>query len=516
MTEGAVPENSRETLAPNLRGPKQGAAEVSFFESDHLLPDLSRRSARGGVLTLAAQAVKFLLQMGSTVVLARLLSPADFGLFAMVTAVTGFVFLFKDAGLSLATIQQNRITHEQVSMLFWVNVSISILLMIVTSAMAPLIAWFYDDQRLIWMTLVISGSFILGGFSVQHQALLRRQMAFRRLALIDIVAMLCGVVAAIVIGLATRSYWALVAMPVVIMLATAVGVWLACPWVPGPPRRAHGTGAMLRFGGTLTGFNVVNYFSRNVDNVLTGWWLGATALGFYSKAYSLLLLPINQINGPFSTVMLPALSRLQNDPQAFRKLYLEVIQGIAWLGMPTITLLALHAGSIVPLVLGDQWLPAVPVFQLLAPAALMATTNVAGSWSVIPVGRPDKELKLALVTSPCFVLAICIGLPFGIEGVAIAVSLSRVLLKLPSLGYCYSGTALKVADFLRAIAQPAAVCVLMALLHYALVYRWPLELSMPLLAAFLTEAAVAGVCFLVSPSSRRLLSMLGKKPSLPS
>ncbi|MBS3805306.1 MAG: lipopolysaccharide biosynthesis protein [Oleiphilaceae bacterium] len=481
-----------------------------LFSIDHLIGDLNRRTVRGGVLTLAAQGIKFILQMVSTIVLARYLSPADFGLVAMVTAVTGFVMLFKDAGLSMATVQREEITHSQISALFWINVAISIGLMILTACLAPAIARLYNEPQLHGITFAIAATFIFGGLSVQHQALLRRQMQFRLLALIDIAAMLTGVGAAIIIGVLTRSYWALVAMPAGIVIATCLGVWIACPWIPGAPRRAKGLRPMLKFGSMLTGFSVINYFARNVDNILTGWWLGASALGLYSKAYGLLLLPINQINAPFSNVMIPALSRLQNNPEAFQKLYMQMIGGIAWLGMPAITILALHADSIIRLVLGNQWLAAVPVFQLLTPAALMATTNVAGSWAVVPIGRADKQLKLSLVTSPCFVLAVCVGLPFGIEGVAISVSVSRVLLKLPSLAYCYSGTALRVRDFLAAITYPTIVCVCLALVHFPLLSLLGQDARNSHVMVFVIQLVLIALCFTLSSGPRALMAV-GRK-----
>lgn len=511
------PADTLETESEIRRGgdvlKSDGSASTNdrLFRIDHLISDLNRRTLRGGALTLAAQGIKFVLQMVSTIVLARLLSPADFGLVAMVTAVTGFVMLFKDAGLSMATVQREKITHSQISALFWINVAISIGLMILTACLAPIIAKFYNEPQLQGITFAIAATFIFGGLSVQHQALLKRQMQFRLLALIDIAAMLTGVAAAIIIGVLTRSYWALVAMPAGIVIATCLGVWIACPWNPGAPQTAKGLKPMLQFGGMLTGFSVINYFARNVDNVLTGWWLGATALGLYSKAYGLLLLPINQINAPFSSVMIPALSRLQNKPEAFQKLYMQIIGGIAWLGMPAITILALHADSIIRLVLGNQWLSAVPVFQLLAPAALMATTNVAASWAVVPTGRADKQLKLSLVTSPCFVLAVCIGLPFGIEGVAIAVSVSRVLLKLPSLAYCYSGTALRVRDFLAAVSYPTILCVCIALIHFPLLSLLGQDNGDSHLMVFVIQLTLIGFFFTFSPGPRALMALARKQ-----
>lgn len=495
----------RRAIATNCSmAPAQPMKGIDPFETDDLLDDIDGRSLRGGALTLAAQGVKFALQLISTVFLARLLAPADFGLVAMVTAVTGCIALFKDAGLSLATVQRKEITRAQISTLFWANVAISLGLVAITLLLAPAIASLYSEPRLALITVVISSGFFLSGLSVQHQALLRRRMRFSALAIIDIVAMASGVAAALTVGLATGSYWALVAMPLTTAATTTVGVWIACPWLPSAPRRGTGVRTMLRFGGTVAACNLVNYVARNIDNVLTGWWLGAVALGHYSKAYSLLLLPIHQINAPFSSVMVPALSRLQHEPDGFRRLYMDTISLVAWLGMPPIMFLAIHAEAVILAVLGEQWLPAVPIFQLLAPAALMAATNIAGGWALIPLGRADKELRLALVTAPCFALAIAAGLPFGIVGVAIAVSVSRVLMKIPALAYCYAGTPLRIGDFLHAIAQPGIICIAMLVID-----RVASAIALQPWLAALLEVTLATGAFLRSGAWRRLHQLIG-------
>lgn len=188
------------------------------FHTDHLKADIKGRSVRGGAVTMVAQICKFILQMGSTIVLARLLTPQDYGLVGMVTAVTGFIAALKDMGLSMATVQKAEINHSQVSTLFWVNVALSLFLAVVTAALAPFIAEFYDEPRLSLITLVLASGYIFGGLSVQHQALLNRQMRFTSLAIIDITSMLLGIATAIVLGWYQTGVWALVFM----QLATGV------------------------------------------------------------------------------------------------------------------------------------------------------------------------------------------------------------------------------------------------------------------------------------------------------
>jgi PST family polysaccharide transporter len=257
------------------------------FCTEHLQADLKGRSIRGGAVTLTGQGCRFALQTGSIVILARLLTPGDFGLIAMVTAITGFIASFKDAGLSMATVQREKIDHAQVSTLFWINVVLSTAMMLLIAVLAPAIAWLYGEPRLVWLTLGLAGSFIFAGLAVQHQALLRRQLRFRAL-----VAIL--------------------------------------------PRRGCGVRSMLAFGGNLTVSHVVNNGARNLDNVLIGSVWGASLLGAYSKAYQLLLLPFQQFASPVTAVALPVLSRLQGDPQRFRRYFRGGIMLLTALGMPLV------------------------------------------------------------------------------------------------------------------------------------------------------------------------------------
>ena len=159
------------------------------IKTDHLLANLKRRTISAGVVTRSSQAAKFLLSLGSIVVLARLLTPRDFGLVAMVTAVTGFLAMFRHAGLTTPTVQREQITHAQVSNLFWINLALSALCALILAALSPALAWFYHDSQVTYITLALSTTFLIGGFRVQHLALLKRQMRFKAIAVIEVGSM---------------------------------------------------------------------------------------------------------------------------------------------------------------------------------------------------------------------------------------------------------------------------------------------------------------------------------------
>ncbi|MGL4620756.1 lipopolysaccharide biosynthesis protein [Chroococcidiopsis sp.] len=442
-----------EPLPESLKTSSEQSDRDRHFRTDHLNADLKKRSVRGGAVTLVAQACKFTLQIGSTVILARLLAPQDYGLVGMVTAVTGFVALFKDMGLSMATIQKAEINHQQISNLFWVNIAVSLLLTLVTCAIAPVVAVFYNEPRLTLITVVSAIGFLFGGLTVQHQALLNRQMRFTALAAIDIVAMGFGVVSALVLARYGAGYWALVVMQIAIAIGQMGGAWLLCSWRPSLPQRHANIRELLTFGSHLTGFNVINYFARNLDNILIGRSWGAGQLGLYSKAYGLLLLPLQQINAPITAVAIPSLSRLQADPQQFRNYYLKAVSLVMFLTLPLVILSIAISEEVVTLILGSQWREASFLFRFLGVAAIFQPLCNTAGWLYIATGKTDRMLKWGVFASSLTVVSFFIGLPYGARGVALCYAVAMLLQVYPCMYYATRGLEITTRELFSAIAQ---------------------------------------------------------------
>ncbi|MFM2314267.1 MAG: hypothetical protein RLZZ04_3543 [Cyanobacteriota bacterium] len=426
----------------------------NYFDTNHLEENLKRRSVRGGVVTIVAQASKFVIKLGSTAVLARLLVPEDYGLIGMATVIIGFVEYFKDLGLSAATIQQDKINHQQVSTLFWINVAVGFLVALGVALLAPVVALIYQEPRLRGITLCLAINFFFSGLTVQHQALLQRQMDFTSLAKIEIFAMISGIVGSIIAAYYGAGYWSLVILQLVTVVSNLLGVWFFCRWRPALPSRDADIGSMLNFGRDLTGFNILNYFSRNLDNFLIGRVWGAQELGLYAKAYQLVLLPINQINVPVNRVALPALSRLQNDPVRYQKYYERALLAITFLGMPLVMFLCVCADQVILLLLGKQWLNVIPIFQFLIPAAFIGTFNLATGWVYQSLNRNDRQLRWGIFSSMINVIIFLVAIRWGALGVAAAYGLSRIVIVAPSIIYCYQGTWLKLTDFVSIIFLP--------------------------------------------------------------
>lgn len=477
------------------------------FRTDHLTADLKGHTARGGIVTVASQGVKFFLAMAATVVLARLLTPQDYGLVGMVAVVTGFISMFKDLGLSAATIQKEEVTDDQISTLFWINVGLSVGVMLLTVAIAPGVAWFYGEPRLTMITVGFSAGFLFGGFTVQHEALLRRQMRFSALASIEIISIVAGMVGAIVLAWRGAAYWALVSAQLVQGFAYAIGIWIVCGWRPARPVRYSGVRSMLAFGGNLTGFHIVNYFARNLDNMLIGRFWGSAQLGLYAKAYQLLMLPIDQINEPITSVAVPALSRLTEFPERYRRAYGRLLEKIAMLTMPLMAFMIVTSDWFVLLLLGPRWAEVSRIFALLGIAGMIQPICNTSGWLFISQGRTHHMFQWGLIGSTIVVISIVAGLPWGAVGVASSYSITFLLIVAPLLFWFVGREGpVRTMDFYRVIAPSA--CAAMFVLAALFVFRKWAPISQPfvrLLLSFLIACVTTVVVLASLPAGRRSL-----------
>jgi PST family polysaccharide transporter len=423
-------------------------------------------------VAILSQGLKFVITIGATSVMARLLTPQDYGLVGMVAFVTGFVSMYKDLGLAAATIQKKEISADQISTLFWVNVLLSFAIALLTAAIAPLVSWFYGEPRLTWITVVSAVGFIIGGLAVQHEALLRRQMRYFALAIISLISIATGYGVGIVMAWRGFDYWALVSSQLAVVATGTLLTVILCRWMPGLPKRNTGVRSMIKFGGNLTGFTTINYFSRNLDNLLIGRFWGAQQLGLYSRAYQLMALPIDQINEPVSSVAVPSLSRLTDSPESYRRAYLRMLEKIALLTMPGVALMIVTSDWIIRIVLGEQWMGATQIFVLLGITALFQPIANTTGWLLISQGRTNHMLQWGFISGPIIMIAIVAGLPWGAVGVAVAYAFTRVGVVDPLL-YWFVGREgpVRAMDFYKTIA-PFVFASLCALLASFAFRRW--------------------------------------------
>ncbi|NIQ13803.1 MAG: oligosaccharide flippase family protein [Candidatus Dadabacteria bacterium] len=373
--------------------------------------------------------------MVSVIVLARLLTPVDFGLVAMVTSLYMILGDIGILGLSDATVQREKINHDQISTLFWINVSVCLLLTLVLIALAPLIAWFYDEPRLKMVSVFIATIFILTGVSTQHLALLKRNMKFKSIAVNEIAAATISGILAIIIAWLGGGYWSIVARRISLTGVTAIGVWILCGWRPGLPLIGSGIRPMIKYGINALGGGTIYNFSKSLDRILIGWMHGGKSLGYYDRANHLFVLPLNLLTFPLSSVVLPALSRLQNDHARYRQFYLKALSNIALIGMPVGVILSLNAIDLVKLLLGQKWIEAAKFLSIFGVGLGVALTYYTCGWLHLSIGRAERYFRWNVVAFIITALLFFIGLPFGALGVAIAYTVSFYILIGPGLWY---------------------------------------------------------------------------------
>jgi PST family polysaccharide transporter len=428
--------------------------------------DLKAKTIRGGLARICAQGASLVLRVGSVIVLARLLSPKEFGLVGMVTAFTGMLALFRDFGLSSAAVQSTTITAEQSSTLFWINVLLGAGLGLATLAMAPAIAAFYHEPQLFGVTAVLAAGFLFNAAGIQHSALLQRQMRFTALAVISVVSLAVGT--AIAIGGAEGGYghWALVAMTITSPLIATIGFWVTTGWVPGMPRRRAGIRSMMRFGGSLTLSGLLVYIGYNAEKVLIGRFWGADAIGIYGRAYQLINIPTENLNSAVGEVAFAALSRLQDDAVRLRSYFLKGLSVVLGLTLPVTIACALFADDVVFVVLGPEWKDAVAIVRFLAPTiAIFAIINPLG-WLIFAIGLVARSVKAGPVLASLMITSYVMGLPYGPKGVAFAYSAVLTLWLIPHILWCVHGTVISLQDVLLAASGPLASGVLAGVLAF--------------------------------------------------
>jgi O-antigen/teichoic acid export membrane protein len=351
---------------------------------------------------------------------------------------------------------------------------------------------------------------VLAGLSVQHGALLRRQMRFSVQSAIDLVSLVLGIAAAVTSAWLGAGYWALVYQQLVQQAVAAAGAWLACGWRPGPPAGFAGVRPLILFGSGLTRFNVLNYLSRNLDNVIIGRVAGATALGLYVKAYALLMLPVDRIRGPVSSVVVPALSRLQHDDIRFERYFLKAMTSVVALGMPVVAFSFVFAEDAILVVLGPQWRDSITLFRVLAPAAFLETFNTVGSWACLPLGKSRRLIRWQMFATLVMVTSFLIGVRWGALGVAGAFTASTIVLRLPGVAYLLRGSPVSTLKLLRALARPAAASIGAAVV--LLPFRAALSVRLGRLELLLSAVPVFcglyAALWLVMPGGREALGDL--------
>jgi PST family polysaccharide transporter len=438
----------------------QSSAQNVYFDDNEAREGLAKQSLRSGAFSVFSKALNVIIHLGSTIVLARLLLPEDFGLFAMVAALTGFAPALIDLGTKDAAVQKSRITHDEISALFWLSAVIGVVLTLTVAVCAPLIASFYHEPRLEKIAQVWALIFTISALSNQHIALLRRALMFQKIGMIEVGANLVGAGGAIWMALAGYGYWALVFKPMFTALFTLLGVGLSCRWVPKFPRYSAGVREMLTFGVQITAFATIDYFGRALDRVGLGYVSGAQSLGYYQNACLAYENPLSTVVIPLHSVAVATLSKLRNNLDELRKGWSTALSSLCFFAMPAFVILAVTGQDVVILLLGEKWFYAGTLLSVIALRGPAHVVERSQGWLHVAAGRTDRWMRWGIVSFCVQVIALFCGMPFGTMGIAIAYTVCPYLLFMPAIVYSGVPFGIGTSHLLKAVGPQliASVC----------------------------------------------------------
>ena len=388
---------------------------------------LRKKTVKGLTWLGMAQAGKQAYQFAITAVLARLLSPDDFGLLGMATVFIGFVTIFGEMGVSSALIQKQDADDHHLSSAFWLNIATGLVLTVIFWAAAPLIAAFYDKPKLTLILQFSSLNFIFASFTVIQQAILMKEMDFKSLAIRDIGAVVASGVIGVSLAYAGFGVWALVYQFLTFTLFNSILLWIFSKWRPGFTFSLSAIKDIFNFSANMTGFLVLNYFARNVDYLLIGKFLGAEALGYYTLAYKLMLVPLRNISEVIGKVMFPAFSRIQDDLDKVRTAYQKMVKAISLVTFPMMLGLFAIAPEFVNVVFGQKWEPVIMLLRIFCFCGMFQSIGTTVGNILLSQGRADLHLKLQILGTAIVIGSILIGLRWGINGVAFCYTVQTVV-----------------------------------------------------------------------------------------
>ncbi|MFH4455589.1 lipopolysaccharide biosynthesis protein [Vibrio alginolyticus] len=492
---------------------KNASAEVLSVDKSEV-----GNKARKGVKWAGLQIIlRNFLSLGTTAILARLLSPSDFGLVGMVATLTALLSVFSDMGLSWATIQKKQLSTIQVSNLFWINTFVGGVLWGVCIVSASNVANFYNQVELINITIALGAGFLLSGLAAQPIALLNRSMNYKAVAQIEIFAMVVGAVAALISAFNDFGYWALVVQSLVNQFMRAILALLISQISLSKPQRNVGTKSLIQFGGLLAINGLLIYFARNFDSILIGKYWGIEDLGYYNRAYFLMLLPSMLATGILTKLMVPSLSALQGDKERFGNAYRRSLRMVAFFGCPMALGLLLTVDEMVLLVYGEEWQPVIPMLMWLGIASITQPLYNTTGWLFTAAGKAKSYLWLTVISGLVLVIAFFIALPSGALGIARAYGLVMgLIIFIPAMWLAHKVAGLNFRQSCSYVF-PVFLCLVgMAITVIGIDYfvgtldfSWQLKLATKIAVGVFSYSFLA-LIFMKSFIKKELFSMFNK------
>jgi O-antigen/teichoic acid export membrane protein len=436
---------------------------MRIVESPEGSPTLTRQALSGTAWSSVTTAGRQILTLASVATVARILGPRAYGVMGMANLLIVFILNFRDLGTGSAIIQRKNLTSALLSSLFWVNFSFGFLLSLLVAVTSPLMAKFFKTPELVPILCVLGVSFWLISCGITHNSLLVREMRFRALAAVDLTAAVTQYLVALTLAYNGYGVWALVYANLANSVMTSTGYWIAANWRPSWQFALGEVKSIAKYSLNLSGFAVVNYFSRNADNITVGKVLGQAPLGAYQMAYNLMLAPIQNISSVIAQATFPAFARIQDDDERFRAAYTRSCMLIALISFPVLAGMGVVADPLIRTVIGNKWVAAIPVFQILAPVGIFQSIYTTVGLIFMAKTKTDILFQWGVVSSSILVASFLIGIRWGILGVATAYCIAFIFVTMiPGFLIAFKLIDLRLPKFALALTPQFAITALMA------------------------------------------------------
>ncbi|MGB5847627.1 MAG: MOP flippase family protein [Ignavibacteriaceae bacterium] len=427
---------------------------------------IAKDAVKGVKWVSVSQLGRQIIQYTTTIILIALLTPSDFGLMAMAIVIIGFLEIFKDLGTAAAIIQNQNLSEESLSSIFWVNVGFGSLVAILVFLTAPLGAEFFNNYKVENILKVLSISFIFSSFSIVHKKLLEKELKFDLLAKIELIGVTIGAVVGITLALLEFGVWSLVFQSLSIAVFTTSLLWITNSWKPKFYFSYLKIKPIISYSLNLLGYNVFNYFVRNADYLIIGKYLGERELGHYYLAYKIMLYPLQNISLVVSRVLFPIYSKIQNDNERFRKIYTKVANAISFLTFPLmISVFALSDLFTVTFFI-DKWDTALIalLLMILAPVGLIQSIATTTGSIYQAKGKTDWMFRWGVISGVIYISGFIIGLNWGVIGMAVSYLISSIILLYPVFAIPFKLIELKFINFTKVFTNVFSFSLIMGII----------------------------------------------------
>ena len=400
-------------------------SDTEASSSGSMTSRVLRGAGWAGFSQVAVQVTRMLV----AIVVARLISPSDYGLAALAMVYAAFGLVFSDLALSAALIQRKHLTEDDRSTAFWVTTASGVVLMVVGFALSGVVSGLYGEPELQPLFAVLSVSFLLSALGSTQQALMMRDMQFRVVETRTIIGSLAGAPVAVALAVAGAGPLAIICQQIAVAGITSALLWRASSWRPSWRFSRASLRSLWSFSGFLVLHRLCYYTQQNADNLIIGRAVGAAAVGAYAIAYNVMLAPASRIGGTLQRVLAPAFSRMQDEPERIAEAWARVTRMIGAVCVPMLAGVIVVAPDFIHVTLGSKWSAAAPILQILAWVGILQALQSINVDILMARGRTSVVFRFTLVFTCSHLAAFLIGVHWGVLGVATAYAISSTIVE---------------------------------------------------------------------------------------